>query len=344
MAPLDVVMSHPGGRGWGPVEKLAVLAAEELQGELHREVLSTDYKKRSLLRGLVPPHRPGRSDRVALVIAPQPAHLNAILQKSLWRRSYGLVLGWVIDSFWIDRVPHVARASRYYDHIFVTDPDDVAPWQAQTRAPVSALPWGSDVLGMPFQGARSVDLQRIGRQPESWDDDDATATTASQYGLKFAGRPPFGDSDEDSAAIAREAASNAKFVLAFSNLSHRSAYTHDKREYVTGRWLDALAAGATVIGQVPKTQVARDLFWKGACIDLPSTRIEDGLPVVRDASLAWTPADALRNRRFALERLDWRYRLKVIASQAALETPRLDESLEQLRKVADATQPAQDEC
>lgn len=341
MALVDVVMSHPGGRGWGPVEKLAVLAAEELRAEVHYGVADVDYTRRSLVRGLIPPPRRGHSDRVALVIAPQPAHLNAILQNALWRRSYGLVLGWVIDSFWIDRVPRIARSSGYFDHIFVTDPDDVTPWQAQTRASVSALPWGADVLGMPFETERAVDLQRIGRQPEAWDDDAATAVAAANYGIRFSGRPPFGDSDEDSAALARRAASNAKFILAFSNLAHRSPYTHTEREYVTGRWLDALAAGATVVGAVPKTRVAEDLFWDGACIDLPSTKMEDGLPVIRDALRAWSPDHALRNRRHALERLDWRYRLKVIADLAHLETPHLDESLDQLGKAIDVARQAE---
>ena len=41
----------------------------------------------------------------------------------------------------------------------------------------------------------------------------------------------------------------AKFTLSFSNLVSPDVQTHPKREYITGRWTDALSAGATVVGR-----------------------------------------------------------------------------------------------
>lgn len=332
MSKIDVIVSHPGGRGWGQIENLAILAATELDAELHRHTASSEYSRMHVARTLVPPRRDAKSDRVAIVIAPQPAHLNAILAAPHWRQQYRTVVGWVIDSFWTDRVPRVARSTSYYDHLFVMDPDDIEPWRTQIAATVSALPWGADVLGMPFSSERTMDLQRIGRQPDAWDDDNVTAAAAEALGLTFAGRPPFGSNDEASASLADGAAANAKFVLAFSNRAHQSSYTHPTREYVTGRWLDALAAGASVAGIAPRTAVADALFWPGACLDFPSVELHEGLAVVQDAVSAWTPGDARRNRRLALERLDWRHRLKELAGRAELTTPRLDASL---RKVAE---------
>ena len=331
MTEVDVIMSHPGGRGWGQIETLARLVAEELEGTLHWHVAPARYSRHLVARGLAPSRR--GCDRVAIVIAPHPAHLNAILAMPHWRRRYRMVLGWVIDSFWTDRIPNVVRTS-YFDQVLVMDPDDAELWQAQTRGAVSALPWGADVLRMPFSPNRATDLQRIGRQPDAWDDDALTMIRAEELHVTFKGRPPFATSDEESAALADTAAANAKFVLAFSNRTHQSGYTHPTREYVTGRWLDALAAGASVAGIAPKTPVTEDLFWPGACVELPSTDLEDGLAVIREAARRWTPDDARRNRRLALERLDWRHRIKNLARYASLSTPRLDASLRAIAEQA----------
>lgn len=215
MSKIDVIVSHPGGRGWGQIENLAILAATELDAELHRHTASSEYSRMHVARTLVPPRRDAKSDRVAIVIAPQPAHLNAILAAPHWRQQYRTVVGWVIDSFWTDRVPRVARSTSYYDHLFVMDPDDIEPWRTQIAATVSALPWGADVLGMPFSSERTMDLQRIGRQPDAWDDDNVTAAAAEALGLMFAGRPP-------SAATTRRRLRSRTVLPRTRNLSSRS--------------------------------------------------------------------------------------------------------------------------
>jgi hypothetical protein len=42
--------------------------------------------------------------------------------------------------------------------------------------------------------------------------------------------------------------SKTKFALAISNRANPTMQTHPEREYIAGRWTDALASGATVVG------------------------------------------------------------------------------------------------
>ena len=89
------------------------------------------------------PRLKGGSNR-CLVIASDPGQLYAISQRSFAFRRYGAIYGWVIDSFWDDRIPAVAKSSTY-DRIFVADVDDVQPWTAAGVKNPGVLPWGADV-------------------------------------------------------------------------------------------------------------------------------------------------------------------------------------------------------
>lgn len=63
-------------------------------------------------------------------------------------------------------------------------------WAAAVPCPVGVLPWGADVAGAQVSWAdKQVELQRVGRQPQVWDDDDAVAGAAANAGVSFAGRP-----------------------------------------------------------------------------------------------------------------------------------------------------------
>jgi hypothetical protein len=121
--------------------------------------------------------------------------------------------------------------------------------------------------------------------------------------------------------------SRARFVLAFSNAVDRQPYTHPVREYITGRWTDALAAGAIVCGIPPTCEVARSSFWPGALLTLPSTDRAGGLNAIHRALLEWTPGDAARNHREALKRLDWRWRLREAALVLGVSAHKVDEEL-----------------
>lgn len=322
---LDVVYTQPGGRGWAPIEVLAELAARSFGGELHRYT-DTGYSRTFRARTLLPRVRASRGD-CCLVIAPTPVHLNAILEAPELRRRYAGIAGWTIDSFWTDKIPRAAKTARHYDHLYVIDHEDQEQWQSETGRPVSCLPWGTDVLGTPDPDKKVVDLQRVGRQPPQWEDDGAAATAAAARGLRYAGRPEFGSTDAESQANVSRAYRQAKYVLAFSNGASPASYTHPTREYLTGRWLDAIGSGAVVAGIVPKTRVARELLWPDATLELPTIERDAGLEAVTEAVRNWTPAIAQNNRRLAARLLDWRHRLKVVADDFGANAPTLHSEL-----------------
>ena len=172
-----------------------------------------------------------------------------------------------IDSFWEEWIPRLAKYSRNFDHFFVTNPEDVPPWRKRTGTPTSVLPWGTDALGLGSPRAdRETDLIRVGRQPKDWDDDDLNARSTAQFGIRYRGRPPLlKDPRENQAALMR-AFADARYALCFSNTVDRLGYTHQGREYVTARWMDALASGAVVSGITPRCEVVRELFWQGALL------------------------------------------------------------------------------
>ena len=113
-----------------------------------------------------------------------------------------------------------------------------------------------------------MDLQRLGRQPATWEDDEKTADDARKLGLRFEGRPSFSGNLIEGQHTLDRAMGRAKFVLAFSNLHSPAEYTHPTREYLTGRWTQALAGGATVAGIAPRCRATRELLWDGALLSL----------------------------------------------------------------------------
>ena len=166
-----------------------------------------------------------------MVIASDPGQLYAVAQRSFAFRRYGAIYGWVIDSFWDDRIPAIAKSS-VYDRIFVADADDVQPWTAAGVKTPGVLPWGADVWSsfserLATLPSKTTDLLRVGRQPAAYEDDEATARLAKELGLSFEGRPPFGANDRESAQHLQDSLNRAKFLLAFSTSVSPAPYTHE---------------------------------------------------------------------------------------------------------------------
>ena len=175
------------------------------------------------------------------------------------------------------------------------------------------LPWGADVWSkfsdrLAALESKSTDLLRVGRQPAAYEDDEATAALAGELGLSFEGRPPFGANDRESAQHLQDSLNRAKFLLAFSTSVSPAPYTHPTKEYITGRWTDALASGVTVVGKVPNTTTVREILWDGATIDINHADARAGLAQVAEAVSRWTPAQGEHQIRQALQHLDWRHR------------------------------------
>ena len=317
------------GHGWATISVASRLLAELLQAELVVVPLADAGGRLSQLASIAP-RRHGRED--CLVIAPNPGGLRAVASARQLLRGYRHVAGWVIDSFWDDRIPGIAR-TKQFDQYFVTDRDDIEAWSSTTGRPVSSVPIGSNTLDLGSATAeRPIDVIRLGRQPEQWDDDVEVEAAFRTRGITFTGRPEYHD---DPIRNQREVASQlatTKFTLSFSPKHSPADYTHPTREYLTGRWTDASSAGAVVAGIAPVCGSANDLLWSGATLELGTTDREAGLELISEAIRTWGPQQAVANHLMALRRLDLRWRIASIAEAMGITSDRLDTELGRLRE------------
>jgi hypothetical protein len=281
-----------------------------------------------------------RSRGFCLLICPSPADLSRILLVQNWRKTYGRIVAWVFDSFWTEWIPPSVRASRIFDHVFVTEREDLSNWRQMLRAPVEWLPWGSDVLNLGSANpVRKFDLVRFGRQPKEWNDDLVNARACQSLGLTFHGRPPsFSDATENERGL-MGLLSNTKFALAFSNRANPTIQTHPEREYITGRWTDALASGATVAGIPPRSETVQSLLWPEALLDIGTVNQTEGLKVIGSAAGEWASERAQLNYLRSLETFDWRWRFKTLAEALDIHSSDLDADLSRLKNVIRSAQP-----
>lgn len=329
-----VVYTDPGGRGWATVRLLAELLASCLDAEL--VVTSTRPRIDRLRRATgQAPRRNGSG--TCVVVAPQPAHLGSLMDAHYLLRGYDRVVGWVIDSFLDDRIPRMAQHRGHYDQLFITDVELLGTWADRTGTPTQWLPFGSNVLDQPpLPADRPVDLLRVGRQPEAWDDDGAVSRACAELGLRFSAGPPLHRDARHNQAALTGAMRDAKLTLSFTNLVSPAVYTHPTRDYVTGRWTDALASGALVAGVPPRCEAARRMLWDDALVLLGSTDLAEGLETIAAAVAAWRPEDAAATQLEALRTLDWRLRFRTLADSIGLVAPRLDDELARLTSKMDA--------
>jgi hypothetical protein len=54
--------------------------------------------------------------------------LSLLLQLKCFRKRFNFIAAWVIDSFWVDRIPRFAKSSSYFDHIFITIEEGIERW------------------------------------------------------------------------------------------------------------------------------------------------------------------------------------------------------------------------
>jgi len=317
---VDIIYENPASVGYQPVLHMVRLAAELLDARIIALPRERTGRARKL-GALLPSHR---GETTGIVVCTWPGALLALLRVEGWRRRYARLAAWVFDSFWVDSIPRIFQKTRHFDRIFITELEDCEEWQRRMRAPVEWLPWGSDVLLLGSDTAeRPIDLLRVGRQPPSWDDDLATAAACRGVGLCFHGRPERREDASEGQRVLLGAFAKAKFTLSFSNLVNPLQYTHPTRSYITGRWTDALAAGATVAGVPPQGPSVDQLLWPEALLDVGTIERDAGLAVVRRAVERWTPARARINYLNALEHLDWRHRFVRIAASLDLDAPAL---------------------
>jgi hypothetical protein len=337
-ASIQVVYTDPGGEGYHCVFHMARLAAELLDGKL--VVISPGSPTTpDKLSAILLPRKTSRS--TCLLICPSPADLGSILLVPNWRQTFSRVVAWVFDSFWTNWIPLWARASRMFDHVFVTEREDLNTWRRTIRAPVDWLPWGSDVLNLGSSNpVRPIDLLRFGRQPKEWDDDLANGRVCRSSGINFHGRPPSLSDATDNEKGLMGMLSKTKFTLAFSNRVSPNPQTHPTREYITGRWTDSLAAGATVAGIPPSSESVQALLWREALLDIGTVNQIEGLKVIDSMARTWTPERAQLNYIRSLETLDWRLRFKTLAEALDAHSLQLDTELVRLTQIIRSAQPA----
>lgn len=332
-----ILYVRPRGGGWGPITAMARLLAPLLEAQLI-EVEDRSLSRAARLRALGPRLRGGDT---LLVIAAVPEMLTFIGLVPGIRRRYGTVVGWVIDSWWTDRIPGSVTRGRLYDRLLVTEKEVVLPWAEATGLPVEWMPLGADVLGsIRSRGwadsqSRGIDLQRMGRQPAAWEDDDAVGRLSEERGLSYGPRPPVGASHEESYANALDADAAARSVLAFTNLASPGDYTHPTREYVTSRWLDALAQGALVVGRRPREEGSDRLLWDEASLEVPADDPGRGLSLLREALEAGGLPRPREVQAEALRRLDWRWRAQDLVEILGVRSARLSAEMSELDALAE---------
>lgn len=324
---MHIVYTRADEPGWYPITHMVHLLARLSRATL-TEVPADRVAGRLERLASVVPRRRGAED--LLVVCPAPGHMQALTSLPRWWSSYRCVSAWVIDSWWDERIPQLARGARQFDRVWITEPENIDAWRSRVGGEVEHLPVGADVLGNVFDvdAPRPVDVLRVGRMPEGWDDDAEVARVFAEHGLRFAGRPPMEKEYDEGMRVLWEAERRAKFVLAFTNLVSPAPYTHPTSEYVTPRWADAISSGATTVGVLPRTATARSL-WPAASLDVP-LELGQGVVAIAEAAARWTPQVACNNRANALRVLDWRHRFKIIQQALGARWEALDQEVAEL--------------
>ena len=111
MTSSDIILAVPSGPGWAPLHEMARLMASYLDARIFTPDPSVSLKPAAKILARLPRIR-GKG-RTAIVIASDPGQLYAIAQPRLATRRYAGIYGWVIDSFWDDRMHTRYRHQRH---------------------------------------------------------------------------------------------------------------------------------------------------------------------------------------------------------------------------------------
>jgi hypothetical protein len=327
-----ILSTIPMTRGWTPINHMLNLSATYF----NCRVVHLDDKRLGLLDKLnayFKARRRVRGKPDALVVVQTAAQLNQLFNVKGWRSSFNFVAAWIIDSFYTEHLPRFPLRN-ILDKLFITSGADLREYQEKSSVDTSVLLWGSDVLGFGGGAAvRDIDMLRVGRQPSEWEDDEDNKRCLETSGLKYCGRPPdFGVDSNAQKILMQEYMQKSKLALAYSNLVDGSHYTHPKKEYITARWLDAIACGCQVAGIPPRSDYAFDkLLWPQALIELAEPSRDGMLEQIRSAVADWRPAIAEQNYKTALEKIDWRWRFSEIAHAFEISSFSLDFDLEKIK-------------
>ena len=319
-------------QGWLPIENLARLAAKLFGGALVRIGTSKATRLNGFRNKYFPWTVRRGEDRAALLVAKTPADLGQMLEEPELFGRYGQIAVYICDSFRIGEFQKPALLDRF-DLVIRMRPHCGDIYEKLVGERAAYEPFGADVLGYGgYTGERDVDVLRLGRQPDIWEDDNASQDHFAKAGLRFHGRmPPIEDHDAHMLAL-NKLYQNSKFTLAFSNLVGSAEYTHKTFEYATARWTDAAANGTIVAGIHPLgDSTVSEVLWPEAMLTFDRLDRDANTAQLKDAVESWSEEKARYNHLMALKRLDWRWRLKSIADRMGWTPPGLDAELERLK-------------
>ncbi len=316
------------GFGWHTVVQMVDLATRLFDGEFH----SLPSCRPNLLKKLrlMALRAPRHDSAVSVFVVRHPGEIALLgYVPEFFSKPQRRVL-WIIESHQTTWLPH-KRTLDQFDTVVFTQRYDTPFYENLLGKRALWLGSGSDVLALGSAGSdRPIDVQRVGRQPAEWDDDERTRVACESRALRFCGRPPFvQEPEQQQRTLLENHYGRAKYCVAHSNLVSPAVNTHPTKEYITARWTDALAAGSIVAGVPPWSDI--DLIdWPGALLPFDRIDLEHNVEALAEAVAAWDPTQPLRNHLHALQRLDWRWRLAQLAEHLDLDPAPLRLELAQL--------------
>ena len=336
--PFEILAYIVNGQGWDPINHMVELAASMFGARL-RTFENNDWKEPSTLSlasiALRGRKRVTAAPDALVIVDHAPSALYFLTDPNL-RSGYNRVFLWIIDSFWTERIPRFPLG-KVFDGIFIMYGPDADEYRERTGIATYNVGWGADALGLGRgPEIRDLDILRVGRQPEIWNDNKASAARMKAFGLTLEGPTLLPDqgrqpSGYDRMAHITSCYRRAKFILAHSNLAAPKPYVHPTKEYITGRWSSAISCGAVVAGVQPLSDpVFSEILWPEAYLHTESFDPEVFAPILARASEEWAPDIARKNQLMALKRLDWRWKFKKIADVIGGDFRGLQEELSKL--------------
>lgn len=309
--------------GWAPIERLCCLLQRFLGAErMIIKKTSISYFRRAKFSIF----KPKAGKELFFFIISHPGEVENLIRQDVFSEPASMRVLWIIDSFWTERVNE--RLIRNFDLIIYMSEQDSEYYDKISNGRALFVPWGSDVLHLGGPGSeRNIDVLRVGRQPDQWECDSRSACSISAKGLNFHGRPR----KSTYVTLLSNFFRNSKFSIASSNLIDGSQYTHPKKEYFTGRWVDSISNGASVAG-IPPLQdsgLAKKL-WPNALFQFSSEDFDENVEELAFEIDKWNSQRAYTNYLLSLERLDWRWDIECILRHLSLESEILMRELDEI--------------
>lgn len=284
-----------------------------------------------------------------------PWELYALASIPNWRKRCKFAACFVVEA-WIHELPgYLLELLSEFDHIFL-GVHDPAPHIARIAGrPCTYLPLAANVLNfapLPNPPPRVIDVCNIGRRSPATHDALLRLERERQLFYYYDTVTASGV-DQRQRTFHVESASEHRLLLA--NLLRRSRYYVANRsrvneptytmghDEISARFYEGAAAGAVLIGEVPRTEEFKRQFdWPDAVIHLP---FDSPTPERLLRELDSDPQRLSRIRRTnvynAALRHDWVYRLRTIFATAGLEpTGAMIEREAQLKALAEQAQNA----